>query len=486
MFAMPGKLSALFTLYNVERWFGLLGGTLLLLFTVFADPWFGLPPTAWHCLGLVLLMAVWWATEAVPLPVTALLPIIFLPMLGLCNVKASTAPYAHPTIYLFFGGFLLGLAMEKCNLHKRIALLILSKVGSCPRMQIAGFMFATGFISMWVSNTATAIMMLPIGISVASVVTQGQDAGEAKRFSCALMLAIAYSSSIGGMGTLIGTPPNALLRAFLAEHYHIHIGFGQWMLLGVPVAIALSLFTWWWLTRKPFNFAGNTVHEKIRQELEALGPVSREEAMTACLFGCAALCWVLQPIISRALPFVDDTFIAMCFGLLLFVMPVDMGKRQFLMNWQEARKLPWGILLLFGGGLSLAGAINSTGLASWMANVLGSLQGIPFILMTFILVITVQIMTEFTSNTATSAAFLPLVGIMAVAQGIEPAIYAIPAALAASCAFMLPVSTPPNAIVFRSDALTIPDMLRAGFALTLASGVIITLLVWLLVPLVFV
>ena len=342
-------------------------------------------------------------------------------------------------------------------------------------------MFATGFISMWVSNTATAIMMLPIGISVASVVTQGQDAGEAKRFSCALMLAIAYSSSIGGMGTLIGTPPNALLRAFLAEHYHIHIGFGQWMLLGVPVAIALSLFTWWWLTRKPFNFAGNTVHEKIRQELEALGPVSREEAMTACLFGCAALCWVLQPIISRALPFVDDTFIAMCFG-----MPVDMGKRQFLMNWQEARKLPWGILLLFGGGLSLAGAINSTGLASWMANVLGSLQGIPFILMTFILVITVQIMTEFTSNTATSAAFLPLVGIMAVAQGIEPAIYAIPAALAASCAFMLPVSTPPNAIVFRSGALTIPDMLRAGFALTLASGVIITLLVWLLVPLVFV
>lgn len=486
MFAMPGKLSALFTLYNVERWFGLLGGTLLLLFTVFADPWFGLPPTAWHCLGLVLLMAVWWATEAVPLPVTALLPIIFLPMLGLCNVKASTAPYAHPTIYLFFGGFLLGLAMEKCNLHKRIALLILSKVGSCPRMQIAGFMFATGFISMWVSNTATAIMMLPIGISVASVVTQGQDAGEAKRFSCALMLAIAYSSSIGGMGTLIGTPPNALLRAFLAEHYHIHIGFGQWMLLGVPVAVALSLFTWWWLTRNPFNFAGNTVHEKIRQELEALGPVSREEAMTACLFGCAALCWVLQPIISRALPFVDDTFIAMCFGLLLFVMPVDMGKRQFLMNWQEARKLPWGILLLFGGGLSLAGAINSTGLASWMANVLGSLQGIPFILMTFILVITVQIMTEFTSNTATSAAFLPLVGIMAVAQGIEPAIYAIPAALAASCAFMLPVSTPPNAIVFRSGALTIPDMLRAGFALTLASGVIITLLVWLLVPLVFV
>lgn len=486
MFAMPGKLSALFTLYNVERWFGLLGGTLLLLFTVFADPWFGLPSTAWHCLGLVLLMAVWWATEAVPLPVTALLPIIFLPMLGLCNVKASTAPYAHPTIYLFFGGFLLGLAMEKCNLHKRIALLILSKVGSCPRMQIAGFMFATGFISMWVSNTATAIMMLPIGISVASVVTQGQDAGEAKRFSCALMLAIAYSSSIGGMGTLIGTPPNALLRAFLAEHYHIHIGFGQWMLLGVPVAVALSLFTWWWLTRKPFNFAGNTVHEKIRQELEALGPVSREEAMTACLFGCAALCWVLQPIISRALPFVDDTFIAMCFGLLLFVMPVDMGKRQFLMNWQEARKLPWGILLLFGGGLSLAGAINSTGLASWMANVLGSLQGIPFILMTFILVITVQIMTEFTSNTATSAAFLPLVGIMAVAQGIEPAIYAIPAALAASCAFMLPVSTPPNAIVFRSGALTIPDMLRAGFALTLASGVIITLLVWLLVPLVFV
>ena len=479
------KLAQMLKVLQVEHWLGLVLGVVAFLLITLNDPCFGMPDKAWKCLGLVLLMVIWWATEAVPLPVTALLPMIFIPLLGLGTTKTATAPYANPTIYLFFGGFLLGLAMEKCNLHKRIALNILARVGSNPRRQIAGFMIATGFISMWVSNTATAIMMLPIGISVSAVVTKGQDEGESRRFSAALMLAIAYASSIGGMGTLIGTPPNALLRAFLADRYDVHIGFGQWMILGVPVVIVLSLITWWWLTRKGFNFEQTNVQEHIEKELGELGRISHAEILTSVLFGSAALCWIFQPVIGSVLPFVDDTFIAMTFGILLFIVPVDFKKHCFVMEWKDARQLPWGILLLFGGGLSLAGAINSTGLASWMAELLNSLQHIPFILMLFILVIVVQLLTEFTSNTATTAAFLPLVGIMAVAQGLNPATYAIPAALAASCAFMLPVSTPPNAIVFRSGALTIPDMLRAGMFLTFTSGIVLTILIATIGPLVF-
>ena len=233
-----------------------------------------------------------------PIPVTSLLPIILIPILGLGSIKAATAPYANPTIYLFFGGFLLGLAMERCNLHRRIALNILNHVGSSPKRQLAGFMMATGFISMWVSNTATAIMMLPIGTSVCAVVTQGQDPQESKRFSSALMLAIAYSASIGGMATLIGTPPNAILRAFLAEHFNIAIGFGQWMLLGVPLSLVLSLFIWWWLSRTPFNLEGSQVSSLIQAEVEKLGPMSRTERMTAVTFGSAAVCWVCQPLIA--------------------------------------------------------------------------------------------------------------------------------------------------------------------------------------------
>lgn len=479
------RLMRLLAALSMERWFGLFLGIAVFGVVILHDPLFGMPDAAWRCVALVLLMGIWWATEAIPLAATALLPIPFIPMLDLGNMKAATAPYAHPTIYLFFGGFLLGVAMEKYNLHKRIALWILNRVGTSPRTQIAGFMVATGFISMWVSNTATAIMMLPIGISVASVITSGQDYGESKRFSCALMLSIAYSASIGGLGTLIGTPPNALLRAFLVEHYNIHVGFGQWMLLGVPLSIVLGVLTWAWLVRKPFRFEGRNVHEYIHAELDRLGPVTLPEILVSAAFGCAALCWVFQPLIAKHLPFVGDTFIAMIFGLSLFIIPLDLSTNKFLMGWSDTREMPWGVLLLFGGGLSLAGAINVSGLAAWMAEVLGSMQGVPFVFMIFILVIVVQIMTEFTSNTATTAAFLPLVGIMAVGQGLMPTMYAIPAALAASCAFMLPVSTPPNAIVFRSGAITVSDMLRAGFVLTLTSGVVVTALVCLLVPSIF-
>ena len=411
--------------------------------------------------------------------------IILIPILGLGSIKTATAPYANPTIYLFFGGFLLGLAMERCNLHRRIALNILNQVGSSPKRQLAGFMMATGFISMWVSNTATAIMMLPIGTSVCAVVTQGQDPQESRRFSSALMLAIAYSASIGGMATLIGTPPNAILRAFLAEHYNIAIGFGQWMLLGVPLSLVLSLFIWWWLSRAPFHLDGTQVSSLIQAEVEKLGPMSRTERMTAATFGAAAICWVCQPFIAAWLPFVDDTLIAMFFGLLLFILPVNLSNREFLLDWREASRMPWGVLLLFGGGLSLAGSISASGLSAWLAETLGGLQAVPTLVMLLLIAYLIQFLTEFTSNTATAAAFLPLVGAMAVAQGVLPTIYAIPAALAASCAFLLPVSTPPNALVFGSGAVTINDMMRAGFVMTLFSGVTVTAFAFVLVPILF-
>lgn len=471
--------------YHFEQVFGFLLGLGIVVGMACSEPQFGMPVAAWRCLGLVLLMAIWWATEAVPLAATALLPIIAIPILGVGTIKTATAPYSHPTIYLFLGGFLLGLAMEKCNLPRRIALAVLGKVGSCPKRQIGGFMLATGFISMWVSNTATVIMMLPIAASICAVIANNNKNSEIHNFSVALMLAIAYAASIGGMATLIGTPPNALLRAFLADNYNFNIGFGQWMLLGVPMCLLLGVFIWWWLTRKQFAIENNNINEIIQHELSSLGSITRAEVMVSIVFCSAALAWIFQPLICSYLPFVDDTFIAMFFGLLLFVLPEDLQLRRFLLSWEDARDLPWGVLLLFGGGLSVAGAINNTGLAGWMADLLGFYSGIPLFMMIFILVAIVQIMTEFTSNTATTATFLPLVGIMALAQGLAPAIYAIPATLAASCAFMFPVSTPPNAIVFQSGALAVSDMIKAGFVLSLFSSLLISVLVYFLVPLIF-
>lgn len=469
------ELTRLNNIQYLERWIGMAAGALCLLAVLVFDPPASLSPAAWRCAGMGTMMAIWWSTEAISIPATALLPIILIPALDLGSVKSATAPYANPTIYLFFGGFLIGLAMENCNLHRRIALGILHKVSSNPSRQIAGFMAATAFISMWVSNTATAVMMTPIGLSVSEMLTKGQKTAETKRFSTALLLGIAYAAGIGGIATLIGTPPNALLRAFLEEHYQIHVGFGQWMVLGVPLSALMLAFTWWWLTRVPFNLENSGVETALRRQLEELGPMSRAEKMVAAVFTLAALCWVFQPLIGKRLPFVNDTFIAMAAGILLFLLPINLQKREFLMDWKQTSRLPWGVLVLFGGGLSLAGTINSSGLADWLARQMHAISAVHVLLMILLVVVTIMFLTEVTSNTATAAAFLPLMGAMAVAQGISPQTYAIPAAIAASCAFMLPVATPPNAIVFGSGELTIGAMIRAGFALNLFGTVLITL-----------
>lgn len=460
----------------LAAWIGLILGPLLLLACILTDPPGGLSEKAWLTVGLAALMAVWWSTEAIPIPATSLLPILLIPLLDIDTLAKATAPYANPTIFLFLGGFLLGLAMQRWNLHKRIALATLLAVGNQPSRQIAGFMIATAFISMWVSNTATSIMMLPIGLSVIGLLIAGSEEKEGARFAVALLLGIAYSASVGGIATLIGTPPNALLAAFMRENYDVQIGFGQWMLLGLPLSIGMLVFIWWSLTRGGFRLAGGDSRGLLEKEMAALGPMSRAEKMVAVVFVLAAAAWIFQPLLADYIDGVNDTSIAMAAAIALFLIPVDLHKRVFLMDWEQANKAPWGVLLLFGGGLSLAGVIGASGLAEWIASSLGAFDALLLLAMIALVVTVIIFLTEITSNTATAAAFLPLLGALAVAQGLSPEMLAIPAAVAASCAFMMPVATPPNAIVFGTGQLPIQAMIKAGFVLNLFGVLLVSLL----------
>lgn len=469
------------------RSIGLILGPLFLLMTLVIPPPGDMGAQPWFALGLLLLMATWWSTEAIPIPATALLPICLIPALGLGTVAQATTPFANPIIFLFMGGFILGLAMQRWDLHKRIALMTLLAVGSQPRRQIAGFMIATGFLSMWVSNTATTIMMLPIGLSVVSMLSS--DNPEAvRRFATALLLAIAYAASVGGIATLIGTPPNALLAAYLAENQDITVGFAQWMLIGVPVSFLMLLAVWWWLTRGGFDI-GNQAEDSsamLRKQLQDLGPMSRGEILVAIVFVTTAAAWIFQPLLAaNFVPWLNDTIIAIAAAIILFLIPVKLSERTFLMDWDTAQGMPWGVLLLFGGGLALAGVISSSGLAEWIATSLAIMGMLPALLMIALVVTVIIFLTEVTSNTATAAAFLPLLGALAMSQDVSPILFTVPAAIAASCAFMMPVATPPNAIVFGSGHMRIGDMIKAGFALNLIGIVVVTLIGYLLMGWVF-
>ncbi|NWO05507.1 MAG: DASS family sodium-coupled anion symporter [Alteromonadaceae bacterium] len=467
-----------------SRLIGLAVGAALLMMTVLLPPPGSMSGPAWSALGLMLLMATWWATEAIPIPATSLLPIVLVPALGLGDVADATTAYGHPIVFLFLGGFTLGLAMQRWNLHRRIALLTLRFVGSNPRRQIAGFMAATAFLSMWVSNTATTIMMLPIGLSVVAMM-EGEDEDSVHRYAVSLLLAIAYSASIGGIATLIGTPPNALLAAYLSDNQGIEVGFAQWMLLGLPVTVVMLTLTWWRLTRRKFNVAG-AGGRMIHNELERLGPMTRGEKLVLLVFLLTAMAWICRPLLSASLmPWLSDTGIAIAAAIAMFLIPVNLKDRLFVMDWESAVRLPWGVLLLFGGGLSMAGVIGSSGLADWIAGNLSFIGTLPLLVMMALAAAAVIYLTEVTSNTATAAAFLPLLGALAVSQGISPLLLTVPAAIVASCAFMMPVATPPNAIVFSSGHLQVSDMIRAGFPLSLASIVIVSLLTYGLIGLVF-
>ncbi len=464
--------------YCLRQRIGLwLGPSLFALLQLLPPPP-GLAPEAWQVAALGLWMATWWISEAISIPATALLPLVVLPLAGVADIRQAAAPYANPLIFLFLGGFILALAMQRWHLHKRIALTIIGWVGSHPRAIVLGFMIAAAFLSLWVSNTATALMMLPIALSVVKL---GQDEQgclppEQRNFAIVLMLGIAYGCNIGGLGTLIGTPPNALLAAYLLENHGISIGFGQWMLLGLPlVAVGLPL-SYLLLTRViyPIDSAGLPGgHDAIELERRALGTISPQEIRVALVFMITALLWISRPWLQTWIPGLSDAGIAIGAALTLFLIPADWREGRFLLTWQDLRDLPWGILLLFGGGLSLASAVSQTGLDEAIGQSVIALQSWPLFLLLALVVTLVILLTEISSNTATAAAFLPVMAAGAIGLGHDPMLLTIPAALAASCAFMLPVATPPNAIVYGSGLLDIPTMARAGVWLNILFIVLI-------------
>jgi solute carrier family 13 (sodium-dependent dicarboxylate transporter), member 2/3/5 len=450
----------------------------------------GLSPEGWRLAAVAALMAVWWATEALPIPATAFIPVIAFPILGITSIDDATAPYMDPVIFLLLGGFMIARSLEEWNLHRRIALNILGRVGSRPSRIIFGFMLATALISMWVSNTATTAMMLPIGLSVIAVI--GIEGKTGHNFAIALLLSIAYSASIGGLATLVGTPPNAMLAGFMRENYGIQIAFNSWLLIGIPVVSVMLPSAWLILTKFAFHLPKKSfegAEQAIAGQLTALGPITRPERRTAILFAVVALAWCFRPQLAAGLGIkgLSDSGIAMAGAFALFLIPSgdQQRRRLFLLDWRAASKLNWGVVLLFGGGLSLAAAVAQTGLATWLGDALAVLATWPPILLAAAICALIIFLTELTSNAATIAAILPVLGAIATEGRLDPLAIAVPGALAATCAFMLPVGTPPNAMVFGSGYIRVPDMVKAGFRLNIVGIVVITLLGYFLVPLVF-
>lgn len=470
-----------------------LGGSLFAALLLLPAP-AGLSVEGWRTAAVAILMATWWMTEAIPIPATAMLPLGLFPILGVLSPASASAPYANELIFLFMGGFFLAVTMEKWGLHKRIALRIMAFVGTSPDRLILGFMLATAFLSMWISNTATTAMMLPIGLAVGEMFRPAGHRGP-YRFGIALMLGVAYAASIGGVSTLIGTPPNAVLAGAASEILGYQIGFMQWMGVGLPLSLVMLPLTWVMLTRflyPPGELAGDA-SDVIERERRSLGAPSRGEKVTAVVFALTALAWVLRsektlgdvtiPGLQTLSPLLRDSTIAMTAAAVLFMLPVDWKKGEFALDWRTAQRIPWGVLVLFGGGLSLARAMDQSGLAAWIGNAVGSLQAVPAIVITVAVAALVVFLTELTSNVATTSMAMPVMAGAALGLGLEPLSLMTTAALAASMAFMLPVATPPNAIVFGSGYITIPQMSRAGLWLNLCAIAVISALGSLLIPL---
>ncbi len=436
------------------------------------------PPTgfdaqAWIVVALVLWMGIWWLSEAVPLPVTALLPLIFLPLADVEPIGKVAANYAHPLFFLFLGGFMIAAAMQACGLNKRIALYIVGLSGNRADRVIGGFMLATAGLSMWISNTATTVMMYAVALSIMQSSAEDGDRPVVERFGITLMLGIAYAASIGGVGTLIGTPPNAIFASIMEKNYGIEISFATWMMLAMPLVIIMLPTAWLILTR--FGLLERTadiggVLPALNDERSALGPMQLKEKAVAALFVAAIIGWVFSRQIAEltGLP-VTDTTIALIAASLLFIVPLSRRMDDFMLDWSAVKNLPLGLLLVFGGGLALADAISTSGLAQVVGDALSGFDFGGRVLVVFLTIAVVIALTEFTSNTASAATFIPILAATAVGLGFDPIVLALPAALAASMAFMLPVATPPNTIVYSYEPLKIDDMIRFGFWLNLAA-----------------
>lgn len=464
----------------------LLGPISFVLILFFFQPE-GLSKEANAVLASTVWIAIWWITEAIPIAVTALLPLVLFPLTGGLDLSATSGSFGHKYVFLYMGGFIIAIAIEKWNLHRRIALNIINLIGSDVRKIILGFMVATAFLSMWISNTATSVMMLPIGLAIIKQLRDNPDTieDENQTFGKALMLAIAYSASIGGLATLIGTPPNLVLAGVVLDTYGYEITFMQWFVFGLPISIILLFICWKYLTSYAFSFKQKSFpggKQEIKRLLSRLGKITYEEKVVAFVFALTAFCWITRSfLLQRILPGLDDTIIAIFFAIVLFLIPAK-KKGEQLINWDEAVKMPWGIILLFGGGMALAKGFEDTGLANWIGSQMTSLSGLPILLLILVLIAAVNFLTEITSNLATTAMLLPVLAPMALSIDIHPFVLMVGAAVAASCAFMLPVATPPNAVVFGSGYLRIPDMVRKGFFMNIVSIVVLTLFVYFILP----
>ncbi len=474
---MPGK-------YSLP---GLLLGPVLFVIILLLPIPAGMTPEGLRVAAVAVLMAVWWITEAIPVPATALLPILLFPLLGVLSGGDVTRAYGHELIYLFLGGFLIAVTMEKWNLHHRIALHTIRIVGVTPNRIVLGFMLATAFLSMWISNTAATMMMVTIAMAVLHEVADEikHEPGELQ-FGTGLMLGIGYAASIGGIATLIGTPPNAIFAGVVEKTYGYSISFLEWMSFGLPLSIVMLAIAWFYLTRIVFRSEVNELpggRELIERQIEQLGAMSREEKYVTVVFCTVAALWILRGLFNPPdLKMVKDSTIAIGGALVLFMIPVNLKRREFLLDWKTAVTIPWDIIILFGGGFALAQGFNESGLTRWLAEQLTVLQGIDILLIIAAVVLLVIFLTEVTSNTATASLLLPVMGALAVAIEVHPFGLMVATVIAASFAFMLPVATPPNAIVYSSRYVTILQMVRAGIWLNLTGVLVITGFVYLVLP----
>lgn len=483
----------MFGTFTLRQKVGLITGPAL-FFLILASPVpEGMSLEASRVAAIALMMACFWMAETVPIPATAMLPIFLFPLLGVMPTADVTLSYGNQILFLFMGGFLIAVAMQKWNLHRRIALNVINKVGSSPNRLVLGFMLATSLLSMWISNTATCVMMTPVAIAVVEQTRRERADAAAKdnyNFGTALMLGIAYSSSAGGVATLVGTPPNAILIGIIDTLYGYQISFVDWMKLGLPVSLTMLALIWFVLTKVMYRMedAGShseNAHEHIQRQLAELGPMTTEEFKVALVFFLVALSWVLSGLFEPEwLSLVSDSAIAMCGAFILFIIPASKeannGKGGFILDWDTAKTIPWDIIILMGGGFALAAGFSESGLTEWLANQLTVLQGVHFFVLIIVVVLFVTFLTEMTSNAATATLFIPVMGALAISMDLHPFALMVPAALGASFAFMLPVATPPNAIVFASRQITIGQMAKTGLVLNIIGALVVSSLSYLL------
>lgn len=470
---------------------GTIAAPLVFLVLVALPPPDGFETAAWRTAACAAAMAILWITEAIPIPATGLLPLALFPLLGVGTMEETAAAYANPILFLLLGGFLLAASMERWGLHRRLALAMIRRTGTAPRRLVAGFLTTTAFLSMWVSNTAATLLLLPIGLSVLDLgerSSRAPDEGSRGDLAPALVLAIAFGAGIGGVATLIGTPPNALAAAYLLETHGVRVDFVRWMAIGLPVALLALPLTYVVLVRIAFRVEGGEIpggRALIEREIAALGRMGRGERIVAATFLLAACGWIARPILQRWVPGLSDAGIAMLAATALFLVPVSWRAREFALDWSSTERIPWGVIILFGGGLSLADAFERTGLSDRLAAMFGSPEAWPAFAVLALSSGIVILLSELTSNTATAAAVLPVVGALARSAGMDATVLVIGAGLAASGGYMLPVATPPNAIAYGTRHVTVPQLARAGALLDVVFLLLVTGAAIVLVPLVF-